>query len=597
MKSLLPRLSLSLLCCALLVGPAAECRAQASKRATRGDEDPLAAAFRLADAMEEHDKDNVLVSLFRAHLEAGRLEEALRAASALDNDGTKALALSRVANAFADAGEFDRAPEILAESLRAALSYSDSNTLSQLLREMVGGTRFDYEEFPTARPVVGAGALARLMEAGRAKDAAGILSEVRTTALDPDFDDDDAAFVLARVARLYARTDAAKAAEVLSEAQAAARRLKDESDRVESLVEVASGHAAVGDVRAAEALLDEAAQLASARGDDRDRDLRKVVHAYAAAGLTAKAQKAAREVGGEDGAFAALEAVAAAADVPPASLSESLSRAVEAAASLEWENARTSRLTNLANLYGTRSADLLGKVEAAAASSLSDGYYRAQVLLAVGDAHAEAKRKAEALAAWGRALDTARAIELKREDLGPGDPRMNDRDKVSLLGAAARRLVGAGDYARAPEVARDIWATRVRAEALAKGSPAFGSGAERELARLADELTRAGRKAEALEVLGVAAAAGRPGRNTHAYEVVPGLAALGAAYARAGDEVRAGTCLRRALQLLAESDDDGDRKLLLMSNVGARYAEAGLKPDARARTLLRRLVRDVEEEQ
>jgi tetratricopeptide (TPR) repeat protein len=175
---------------------------------------------------------------------------------------------------------------------------------------------------------------------------------------------------------------------------------------------------------------------------------------------------------------------------------------------------------------------------------------------------------------------------------------MNDREKVSLLGAAARRLVGAGKYARAPEIARDMWAVRVRAEALAKGSPASVGGTERELARLAGELTRAGRKAEALEVLGAAVvAAGRSGENTHDHDLAHGLAALGVSYAGAGDEARAQTLLRRALQTLAESDSDGDVKLMLLSNLGASYAEAGLKPDARARRLLRRIARDVEAEQ
>ena len=593
MRSLVPRLLFSLLCCALTGWPV-ECRAQSPARARRGDEDPLAATLRLAAGKEGPEKDNVLVQLARAHLDAGRLEEAIRAASALDDGGEKPLLLSRVANAFADAGSLERAAEVLAEALRAGRRDSDSNTLSQLLDEVVGGeTRYEAEDPVMMRRVLNKGALARLVEAGRADDAAKILSEVRDVALDPDFDDDDAARVLARVARLYLVSDASKASQALSESLAAARRIEDKYIRIPVLCEVAEAHHAAGDARAAESLLDEALQFALALGDDGHRDLRGVVRAYAAAGLASKAQKAAGHLDGEAGALAALDAAGAGA--PPAALKENLSRAVEAAALVEEEHFRAPRLSELAVLYGAESAELLGKVEAAA-RAMSDGYSRGQVLLAVGDAHAKAKRRAEALDAWGRGLEAARSVELKREDYGRGDSRINDRQKTWLLGAAARRLVGAGEYGRAAEVARDIWAARARAQSLAEGSPAVAGAAEFELARLADELTRAGRKAEALEVLGVGAGAAGPGRNASAYELAPGLAALGATYARAGDEARAQTCLRRALQMLAESDFDGGDKLMILSRVAPRYAEAGLKPDARARKLLRRVVREVESE-
>ena len=136
-----------------------------------------------------------------------------------------------------------------------------------------------------------------------------------------------------------------------------------------------------------------------------------------------------------------------------------------------------------------------------------------------------------------------------------------------------------------------------RAQALAEGSPASVRGAEQELARLADELTRAGRKGEALEVLGVAVISAKsPGENTNSFQLAAGLAALGAAYAKAGEEERASACLRRALQVAAEAEINEGDKLTLLSSVGARYAEAGVRPDAGARKSLRRIVRDVEAE-
>lgn len=589
MNSPAPRLSVSLLLCALLLwSPPRASDAQTRARATHADEDPLAAALRLAGAAEGFEKENVFLELTTAHLAAGRLEEGARTAAALEDGGTKAMLLAHVADAFAEAGSLDRAFELLKESLRTLEDASDSNAAAQLLREVVGGAAPKQDEFAAPRGSVGGSALARLVEAGRAQAAAGILSRVREAALDPDFDDEDAACVLARVARLYLRVDASRASAVLSESLAAARRVEDEYQKVTVLCEVATAHASAGDVRTAEALLDEAQRFASSREHNRGRELPEVVRAYASAGLTAKAQNAARELGGGEGALAALDAA------PGGPLKESLAPAVEAAASLEGESVRATRLAALARAYGAGSPELLSKV-AEAARALTGGYYRGRVLVAVGDAHAEAKREAEAVEAWEQALEAGRSIELKREDLHKADSRMNDVEKLRLIGAAARRLVGVGRYAVAPEAARDIWATHLRARSLVEGSAAVARGGEAELARLADELTRAGRKTDALEVLGAAGAAWTPAKNENPYEHAPGLAALGAAYARAGDETRAAACLRRALEVAAEAEDSG-HKLLLLSGVAARYAEAGLRPDARARRSLRRLVRDIEAE-
>jgi hypothetical protein len=73
------------------------------------------------------------------------------------------------------------------------------------------------------------------------------------------------------------------------------------------------------------------------------------------------------------------------------------------------------------------------------------------------------------------------------------------------------------------------------------------------------------------------------------------FAALGAAYARAGNKTRAAAYFRRALQLAeAHKDFDAENGLRVLIEVGARYAEAGLTPDARAHKSLRNLVRRVE---
>ena len=596
MKSLPPRLYVSLLLCTLLVcAQAPVCLAQKAARAQRAEEEPLAVASRLAGGLEGLQRESFFSNLANEHLHAGRLEEGVRAAAAMEDVMMKAFMLALLANAFAEAGSLDRAAEVLEGSLQTLRREGGVTMNSDLMRQMVGGETFRLSgDFPVMRRVVIKGVPARLLEAGRTEAAAKILSELRSVALDPDFDDEDGPRLLADVARLYATWDAPRAAEVRAEAVAAARRAQDEYQKVTTLCEVASAHAAAGDARTAEALLDEAQQFASTRQTNRDYDLREVVRAYAAAGLTEKALKAAREVGGEEGAFVALEA--AGKGTAPEALKEGLKRAVEVAASLEYVNERAERLVSLATSDGAGSAVLLAEVRAAA-GAIADGYYRGRVLVAVGDGHAEAKRKAEALDVWGQALGAARSIELKREDLHPGDSRINDGEKLRLLGALARRLVGAGEYARAPEIARDLWATHVRAQALAEGSPAVPKVAEQELVRLADELTRAGRKDLALEVLGVASVPAKAsGKDANSYDLAHGFALLGAAYAKAGDEESAASYLRRALRTAAEAEVSEGDKLLLLSSVGARYAEAGLRPDASARKSLRRIVRAVESE-
>lgn len=581
----------------LFMSQAAPCRAQGGARAAE-DEEPLAAALRLARGLEPGlDKSNTLIRIVQVHQDAGRLEEAVRAAGAIDEEGPRALMLSRLANRFAEAGKLERAAELLSESLSTIRrAEDDQGATPQLLREIVGGEMlFTFEEF-ASRNEPRKGALARLFEAGRAESAAKILSEVRATALDPDRDDLVAARVLADAARLSASSDASKAAEFLSESLTVARRVEAESERLTALCEVARAHADLGDKKTAEALLDEGFESAQTLDEfEKDDGLRRLAHAYAALGLTDKALKALRETGdaGFESATAAL-GIAVQTNRPEA-FKESLKRVVEALGSFDGEYGKKLALLRLIREHGGRSPELLAEV-LGAARALEEEQYRAELLVAVGDRYTESNRKEAALDVWEQALQAARAVELTREDLNAGDVRMNDGEKVRLLSALALRFVRAGVYVRAPEIAQDIRAVHARAHALAEGYPEIVRGTEATLARLADELTRAGQKEAALAVL---AAAGDPdeklGENVYARPRAEAFATLGAAYARAGDKGRAAAYFRRALQFSdVDEDFDGNQKLSALIAVGARYAEAGMAPDARARKNLRRLVRGVE---
>ena len=580
----------------LLLSQASPCRAQGVTRAPR-DEEPLAAALRLARGLEsEPGKEGALLRLVQTHERAGRLEEAVRAAGALDDGGAKARTLSRLANRFAEAGKLGRAAELLSETLETARRADDAGLTAELLREIVGGeVRYNSEEYPP-RIETREGALARLFQAGRAGAAAAILTRVREATRGTYFSDLSAAVVLADAARLAAPSDASEAAELLSESLAAARREEGARERTAGLCAVSRAHADLGDKKTAEALLDEAFQSALTVEDFyRDRELRDVAHVYAAQGLTDKALKALREAGGEGFEPAAAALRVAARSGRPEAFKGSLKRAVEALGTLDGEYNKKSELLPLIREYGGRSPELLTEA-LGAARALEDEQYRAELLVAVGDRYAETNRKETALEVWQQALQAARAVELERQDLQPGDSRINDGEKLQLLSALALRLVRAGEYARVPEIARDMRNVRARALSLAEGSPAGPKESDVKIAKVADELTRAGQKEAALAVLAAAGDADeKVGEDVHHPAHADALAAVGAAYARAGDRGRAAAYFRRALQLADEDRESGvDEKLAALIAVGARYAEAGMAPDARARRSLRRLVRGVE---
>ena len=575
---------------------AASCAAQGLARPPK-DEEPLAAALRLVRRLgPETEKDEVFVKLVDAHREAGRLEEAVRTAGAMGDGGMKAIALCRIANAFAEAGKLERAAELLSESLVVIKRAADDQGLEDdLMYELVRGElHYNYSSFPPTDDIR-KGALARLVEAGRAEAVEAVLARVREYALGLDTYEVDAAHLLTRAARLYISSDAPKAAGLLSEALAAARLLDDDRNRLDTLRVIARAYADAGDKQTAESLLDEVQQFAATLGDDREDELRYVASSYAAVGLTAKALKASQEAGFEEENVSSSFVEAAAAAGRPEALKESLTRALAKVAAFEWENSKSSALTQLAGTYGPRAPELLADV-LWAARSIGDDYQRATALAAIGDRYAEAGRKREALDAWGHAYESALAIELNESDYEASSSIRTERDKIRLLQALGSRLVRAGEHARASEVARDMRAVEAAAHVLAGKDSTSVHDSDASIAELADELTRAGQKEAALAVLAEATGPDeKPGPYAVNFERADTFAALGAAYARLGDKTRAAAYFRRALQLAEGHEElDGENGLRVLIKVGSRYAEAGLTPDARARKSLRGLVRKVE---
>ncbi|HEX7316004.1 MAG TPA: hypothetical protein VF297_18980 [Pyrinomonadaceae bacterium] len=575
---------------------AAACAAQGVARPPK-DEEPLAVALRLIRArpLDDDDRDEAFFELFRAHVAAGRLEEAAGTARSMDDGRGKALALSRLANSFAEAGKLERAEELLSESLLVLKHRGDSGwSTRDLLFELVEGERtIDAETF-SYRSELRKGALAYLFNAGRADAATAILSHVTEAARDPDFGDRQAALMLTGAARLTAASDASKAASLLAEALDAARRVEEGRAAVWTLCDLARAHADLGDKKGAEALLDEAQLAASTLGDDGEDELRDVAYAYAKMGLREKALKALPPQGA-DGLNPSGFAVEAAAAGGPEAVKESLARAFARVASLESEYEKSQALENLAASCGAREPDLLADV-LRAALELRDDYHRAEVLAAVGDGYAAAGRKDAALDAWSHAYESARVVKLRKRDFVPSSSVRGDAENLRLLRLLGTRFVRAGEYGRANEVARDMRAVQARTRPLAAAGGVSVREADAAIAALADELTRAGQKEAALSVLAEAGAAEEKlDETTNPVERADALLAVGAAYAKAGDTRRAAAYFRRALRLAeTNSDFNTDNQLRVLIEVGSRYAEAELTPDARARKSLRNIVREVE---
>lgn len=584
----------------LLWSQAAECRAQSSPRAPKRDADALAAALRIAGGLESgSDKDYALFELSQSYAKVGRFDEAERAVSSMDDGGMKAASLVRLAGALAEAGKLDRVLGLLEESLRTIrrVGKDEFNSSSAfVLGTLVGGEeRWDSDALTLKRVTV-KGVLARLVEAGRADEAAKVLSLVKSVALDFEMDDEAQVKLFADASRLYARSgDAAAVEEALAYASAAAGRVDVEGDKALALCELADAYFGAGERERAESALAEATQTASPLEDRRDFLLRRIMRGYVEAGLYEQAREVARILSEEEGARAFATLAALGPESKPADFDAALSYAVSAAASLESDSKTAWALVELASAYGARSPAVLAKV-AEAASSLGEPGSRALVLVAVGDGHGKAGRKDAALEHWRQALASASALELSRIDIHPGDSRMNDGDKLNLLFALASRFADAGSHGLALEIVRDVEEVRERALRLAEGHPVYASETAPRLAKLANALLRAGRRGDALEVLEAASRTARGGEESSMH--VDSLGAVAAAYARAGESARAKLHFRRALEAAQATEFDDDSRALcgVLTNVGTYYAEVGMKPDAAYLKAMRRLVRKAQEE-
>ena len=599
MKKVLPGLIL----CLLLFAQPATLRAQTKARAEKFDADPLAAALHVVRKMEPDamGREDQIIRLALAYAEAGRHEESLSISAMLEDNWQKAMLLARVANGLAAAGKFDRATETASDVMSIAEADEWLDELMQsVVKDIVGEEeRYTFEVLFTLDKK--SGVVARLVEADRKDDAARLLARAHRLALDEDFNDDKAALVLVHVARRHAEMgEKREASEALADALIAARRMADDDERATTLCEIVDEHARTGGRAEAEKILKEAFEAASTPAARGERSLTLVASRYAEMGLFEQALEAARALEDEEGrarAFAIVAGARASAGQREG-VDALLSQAIEIAAVLEYDNMKSSTLSGIARHAGKGAPEVLLKV-VRAAEALDLSNERANVLIVVGDKYAELGRTEEALEVWGRAFEAASSLTLEKEVLTRSDVRIrNDREKVSLLQMLAKRFVKAGQEERVREVARALEDNFRQALEVAKGSIADVGQADLALAALAGELISAKRHGLALEVLASASrVAEKDGENVSPFSRAGALAVIGSAYARTSDRGKAAHYFQLALDVTSGTEDySGSNRTGMLADIGKRYTEAGLKPDARARKTLRRIVRDIEKE-
>ena len=172
------RVFIAALASLLLWSQAAECRAQSPSRAPKQDADALATALRIAGGLESgSDKDSALFSLSQSYAKVGRFDEAERCL--FDGRRRDEGRVARPARGRVEAGKLDRVVGLLEESLQTIrrVGKDEFNSSSAyVLTTLVGGEeRWDSDALTLNRVTVKS-VLARLVEAGRADEAAKILA-------------------------------------------------------------------------------------------------------------------------------------------------------------------------------------------------------------------------------------------------------------------------------------------------------------------------------------------------------------------------------------------------------------------------------------
>lgn len=600
------RLPTALLTCLLALAPAGSTAQtpRARKPAPAPDDDPFAAALHVIGKMDPDDDDSAqsLARLARDYAEAGRFDDALRSAASIKDDEWKAHALGELANRLAGAGRLDESAEVVAGLVKVLEDQEGwpDELARGALRRVVCDERRRGREAGEGHGAGDAGegsegsegALARLVEARHAK-AAGLLEAAHEFLGWVEFgENEEATVVLVCVARRSAELgDDERAAEALAQADEAARRLEDDSDRALALCALAAPHVEAGRADEAAKFLEAAFEAGSSPGAHGSPALAEVAGLYARLGMKERALAAVEALVSKDEKARALSAIARAerAAGRDAEAARLQLRALETLAA-DGGGRNSGRTLEEFLRGGVASPEVLVQA-AAAARALDDVYERAHALSRIGDRHAAAGRAENALELWDEALHT---VGLRNENYGADGLRiLNDGEKVGLLRSLARRLLGAAESGRVTEAARAVEANYWHGLTQAGGGEGVVQ-ADLALAGLADELLRAGRKQEALEVVAAAARVVRhDGPNVWPTTRVEALAAVGSVYARAGDRPRAEAYFRRALDAAGALEDDasGDDKAEVLGRIGTRYAEAGLKPDPRARRTLRRIVR------
>jgi tetratricopeptide (TPR) repeat protein len=452
MKNLL--FSITVLCLATIpVLSSAQSGETLPKSEVNGTGDVLALALHAAQAIPyDGSKANKLAEVAKRYAEAGQCERALEIVGTIEPAGRRARALADIASTYAEAGQEEKASEILSQAAEAANRMRDcySNRWVRMIRavdDRLFNVLDELEQKMSENPdeVRGQQELA---------DWANQMHEYYNSK----------AFALANVASEYAKLgNNGKASGLLSQASEIARRTRDAAYKEWMLATVACGYIHVGHY-------EEASQMAQSVQEVSYR--KAIARSYADAGQ--------------------------------------YETAMEIANLMDEAGDRTDVLICIATAcegsgQGDKAAEVLLQA-LAGAQTIDDPYLKASNLLEVARQYARTGEEDKALGVLSQALDSARAAE----------------DDFLLFGIAVRYSI-AGRYEQAEQIAEAIVDASFKAGALAEVASGHSqAGREQEAAQMFSKALQAANRGASDKdraLFSVARACARSGRLDQAHEV------------------------------------------------------------------------------
>ncbi|MEM1687524.1 MAG: tetratricopeptide repeat protein, partial [Zestosphaera sp.] len=294
-------------------------------------EETINKALKVAEEIKnDYERSVALTDVAEAFAETGDIDKAkeiinkaLKVAEEIKNDYERSVALATIAMTFAETGDIDKAKEIINKALKVAERIKD-----------------DYERSVALRPI--AMAFAKI---GDINKALKVAEEIK--------DDYERSVALAAIAMTFAKIgDIDKAKEIINKALKVAERIKNDYLIPRTLAVIAVTFAKIGDIDKAKEIINKALKVAERIKNDYliPRTLELIAMAFSRVGDINKALKVAEEIKDDYGRSVALadvaEAFAETGDIDKAK--EIINKALKVAERIKNEYERSRALMRIA---------------------------------------------------------------------------------------------------------------------------------------------------------------------------------------------------------------------------------------------------------